>query len=299
MKKIKYIAILILSFMMTTSCTDDGGSSVIDLTEGGVPNVEKTPGTDTSLNYAALSNGGSVKIGVTLTVGRGDVASMNVVGFYTKGSKVEKAVLTSGITTFPTSVTYTEQDLYKAFSILNSPSDFDITDNLVISADVTLKNGTVLKMFTDEGEPLFGADIANSEQFSVLQEYTMVCPLDDASIFNGDYTVTQDDWADYKVGATIPVVYDAAFGTLKFKILNTNNPYVVNKTTSYMIVTIDPETANVTVTSNEIWNYGSYKATVTGEGSVSACTGDINLKLNFATDIYGVYENQTFNLSKK
>jgi len=296
MKKIKYIAVtFILAIMMVTSCTDDGGSSVIDLTEGAVPNVQKTAGTEKSLNYAALSTGGSIKIGVTLSVARGDVASMNIVGYYTKGTKVEKAVLTTGVTTFPTSVTYTEQDLYKAFTILNSPTDWGIADKLVISADITLKNGTVIKMFSDKGEKLFGADISNALIFSASQTYIMACPLNDASTFNGDYKVVQDDWQDYAKGDIVPVVYDAAFGTLKFKVLNKNNPYLVNAATSYMIVTIDPATANVTVTANEKFNYGGTQIyTCTGTGTVSACTGDINLKLLFNGS--GPY---TFNLSKK
>lgn len=296
MKKIKYIAVaLILALMMVTSCTDDGGSSAIKLTEGAAPNIKKTEGTETSLNYDALSSGGSIKIGVTTTVARGDVASMDIVGYYTKGSVVEKGVLKTGITTFPSSVTFDEKDLYKAFSILNSPSDFAITDKLLISTDITLKNGTVIKMFTDKGVKLYGADISNSLQFTVSQTYTMACPILNASTFNGDYKVTQDDWADYAKGDIVPVVYDPAFGTFKFKILNTNNPYIGNPDTSYMIVTIDPVTANVTVTSNETWDYG-VPITVTGKGTVSACTGDINLKLNFDP---GYASNQTFNLVKK
>lgn len=296
MKKIKFLTVtLILAIMMVTSCTDDGGTSKINFAEGAVPNVEKTAGTETSMNYAALKSGGSINIGVTVSVARGDVASMDIVGYYTKGTVVEKGVLTTGLTTFPASVTYTEVDLYKAFNILNTSADFAISDNLVISADITLKDGTVIKMFTDKGVKQFGADISNSLEFSASQRYIMACPLTDASTFNGNYKVKQDDWADYAVGEVVPVVYSAAYGTLKFKILNTNNPYVINKSTSYIIVTINPATAAVTVTSNEQWNYGGgFLTTVTGSGSVSACTGDINLKLLFS----GGGGPYTFNLSK-
>ncbi|PJJ10867.1 hypothetical protein CLU83_4342 [Flavobacterium sp. 1] len=295
MKKIKYIAVtLILALMMITSCTDDGGSSVTEFIEGAVPNVVKTPGTDASLNYAALKSGGSIKIGVTMSVARGDVASMNIVGYYTKGTVVEKAVLTTGVTTFPANVTYTEADLYKAFTILNTSNDFGITDNLVISADITLKNGTVINMFTDKGVKKFGADISNSLQFTASQTYIMACPITNAATFNGNYKVVQDDWQDYSKGDIIPVVYEAAFGTLKFKILNTNNPYLVNYSTSYIIVTINPATGAVTVTSNEGFNYGPGQVyTLTGSGNVSNCTGDINLKLIFNGS--GPY---TFNLTK-
>ena len=284
MKKIKYLATaLILSLTMVTSCTDDGGTSNQNFITGGAPNVQKTAGTEQSLNFDALSTGGSIKIGVTLSVARGDIASMNVVGYYYKGAAVEKGILTTGLTTFPTSVTYTEADLYKAFSFLTSPSDFSIADKLKISADITLKDGTVLSMFDDKGVPLYGADIANSLQFSVAQTYIMSCPILNASPFDGDYKIVKDDWADYVPGEIIPVVYDEAFGQFKFKILNTNNPYQVNAATSYLIVTVDPETAKATAVGNEPFDYGGGQTFVaTATGSVSACTGEITLKVDYS-----------------
>ncbi len=289
MKKIKYLATaLILSLTMVTSCADDGGTSNQNFIEGGAPNVKKTTGTEQSLNYDALSTGGSIKIGVTLTVARGDIASMDVVGYYSKGAVVEKGILTTGLTTFPTSITYTEADLYKAFSFLNGPSDFSIADKLKISAVITLTNGTVLNMFSNDGVPLYGADIANSAQFSVAQTYIMACPLLNASPFNGDYKVVKDEWKDYAPGEIIPVVYDEAYGQFKFKILNVNNPYQVNAATAYMSVTIDPETAKATVVGNEPFDYGGGDTyDCEGTGSVSACTGEITLKLFFSG--YGPY----------
>lgn len=123
------------------------------------------------------------------------------------------------------------------------------------------------------------------------------CPIVNASLFNGTYKVTKDEWADYAVGDLVPVVYDSTFGTLKFKILQTLNPYpdFVNKSTAYMIVTIKPTDGTVTVTSNEDWDYGGgFITTVTGTGNVGSCTGDINLKLNFS----GSSQNQAFNIVK-
>lgn len=105
-----------------------------------------------------------------------------------------------------------------------------------------------------------------------------------ATGFNGNYSVTLDDWADYTVGSTVPVEYDSSLGLYKFKILSTNNPYISNTTTSYMIVTVDPTTSTVTVNSNENFDYGGgFVVPVTGVGTVNFCTNSINLDLKFGT----------------
>jgi hypothetical protein len=185
--------------------------------------------------------------------------------------------------------------LFNVFAELNTASDIEIGDKMVVSADLTLSNGTVLKITNDDGTANYGQDIANSTEYSVIQEFVVSCPLDDASNFNGNYKVTQDDWADYAVNDIVPVVYNPADGLYTFRILNTANPFVVNSSTSYIIVTIDPSTSNVSVTSNEMWNYGGgFIVTVTGDGNVGSCTGDINLKLDFS----GSSQNQTLSLVK-
>lgn len=122
------------------------------------------------------------------------------------------------------------------------------------------------------------------------------CPLANASIFNGNYKVTVDGWQDYAVGATVPVVYNSADGLNTFRILSTTNPSIINRGVPYMIVTINPATATVvSITSNTIYNYGaSGTARVSaGSGTLSACTGDMNLKVTWGTS--GTYN---FNLVK-
>lgn len=276
------------------SCSNDGGTSVINFAEGAVPNIKKIANTDQGLNIAALKAGQNINIGLTVSVGAGDVESMDIIGVYTKGTVVEKAILKANVTGFPATVNITQTDLYNAFTLLNSANDVALSDKLAISADLKLKDGTVVKMFTDKGIANYGADVANSLVYSVLQNYIVSCPLTDASLFNGDYKVTQDTWQDYNIGDIVPVVYNAANGTLTFRILNKNNPYIANPNTSYMNCVIDPATSKVTVTANEVFDYGPGYGPTTGTGSVASCTGDINLTLAF-----GPYGGYKFNLVKK
>lgn len=77
------------------------------------------------------------------------------------------------------------------------------------------------------------------------------CSLEDASLFEGNYTVAADVWADYAVGDIVPVEYNPEDGAYTFRILATNNPYISNPDSAYMLVTINPEDGTATVTSNE------------------------------------------------
>lgn len=293
MKRVKIIFTGMLLAFISFSCENDGGTSVIDLSEGAVPNIKKIANTDKGINIVALKAGQNINIGLKVSVGTGDVESMNIIGVYTKGTVVEKATIKTNITGFPATVNISQIDLFNAFTILNSANDVDLTDKLIISADLKLKNGTIIKMFNDKGVANYGADVANSLEYSVMQEYIVSCPLTDASIFNGNYKVTQDTWQDYSIGDIVPVVYNPANGMLTFRILNTNNPYISNAATSYMICVIDPATSKVTVTANEIFDYGPGYGPTTGTGSVASCTGDINLTLAF-----GPYGGYKFNLVK-
>ena len=297
MKKIKLIITSMLFLLIAVSCEKDGGTSVIDFTEGGAPNIQKIATTDQGLNVVALKSGQNINLGLTIAVARGNVSSMDIVGFYTKGAVVEKAVLKANVTSFPPTENFTQTDLYNAFNLLNSANDVGLSDKLVISADLTLNDGTVIKMFTDKGVPNYGADIANSLQFKVSQTYIVSCPLTDASIFNGNYKVTADQWQDYSVNDIVPVVYNAANGLLNFRILSTTNPSATNAGTPYMIVTINPVTATVTkiVSSGPYFYPGDptgYSVTA-GTGTLSSCTGDMNLKVT-----WGAFGTYTFNLVK-
>jgi len=121
------------------------------------------------------------------------------------------------------------------------------------------------------------------------------CGLTDTSaIFNGDFEVTADTWEDYAIGAPVPVTPDPA-DPLSFRILSTNNPFVNNPTTSWMTVTVIDGDGNVTVQSNEDFDYGgSSQFEVTGAGKINTCTGDIDITIDFGSGFTGY----SFKLSK-
>jgi hypothetical protein len=94
--------------------------------------------------------------------------------------------------------------------------------------------------------------------------------------FSGTYKVVNDTWEDYSPGDLIPV--QAVAGTTnQFKILASNNPYISNAATAYMLVTVADNGA-ITVASNQPFNYGGANVfAVSGTGTVNFCTGAIDI----------------------
>jgi hypothetical protein len=286
-----------LLIMFAISCTkEDGGNRANGVIEAAVPNVVKTSGTDTALNLKSITNGTNINLGLTIDVARGNVKSMDLIGFYTQNGKTERGVLKKDITSFPSTVNLTQADLFNAFKTIKKASDINFADKLVVTTEIALNNGTIIKVFDENGVPNYGADISNSLKFATSQTYVISCPLDDASAFNGDYKVVIDDWNDYAKGDIVPVVYDPALGKLKFKILCKNDAGLINAATNFFIVEINPVDSSVKVTANEGFDYGDSGSpyTATGAGSVASCTGDINLKVSYS-GVGGVFK---FNLVK-
>ena len=108
------------------------------------------------------------------------------------------------------------------------------------------------------------------------------CAINVELLFNGNFEVLFDEWADYAEGDLIPVIPDPD-DSMSFRILSTNNPYIDNTATSYIKVTILDENGTVTAASNEDFDYGGgFVVPVTGSGSVNTCTGEILIDLDFS-----------------
>lgn len=183
MKNIKIIVTTLALIMSMVSCTNDGGDSHIDLQEGAVPNVQKDTSTDSFINLIAINEGESINLGITFEQALGTIKSLDVVAFYEKNGVVSKAVLKKGISTFPTTVNITENDIIAAFSTINSTADFTLGDKLTITADITNNAGNVIKILNDDGTPNYGQDISNSLVYKVLQTYFVSCPSDLAGTY--------------------------------------------------------------------------------------------------------------------
>lgn len=171
-----------------------------------------------------------------------------------------------------------------------SDGEYSASDKFVLRFEMILTDG---RKFSSNNA---SATVTGGSYFSSPFQYSaqFFCPLADASIFNGTYTVSEDIWQDYAPGATVPVVYDPSDGPYTFRILSTNNSAISNATTSYIKVTINPADGTVTAESNEDFDYPGFAILpVTGVGTVGTCTGDIDLVLDF-----GPYTENNLKLTK-
>jgi len=167
--------------------------------------------------------------------------------------------------------------------------DYEATDQFVIRLESVLTDGRVFTNRTN-GNVAGGSFFESPYQYSVQ----FFCFLTDVDpLFNGKFIVVVDTWADYAPGDEVPVIPDAN-DPLSFRILASNNPYINNPNTAYMLCKVNPEDGTITVTSNEPFDYG-VDIPVTGSGVLGTCTGDISI--NPLT--FGAYGDWVFQLVKK
>ena len=318
MRKI-ILTLSLVNLILLSSCTPKDGpvpKSVSDISfnqNGAIPDVKKTTPIVASINPASLAFGaGTFNLGlivdlpVTINNNRDQVQSMDVVAFYKRGSTIEKAVLQSNITTFPTTVSYTPTDFYNAFTLLNNAADFtkDYTtaDVIRISTDIYYKNGTKTVTLQDR---LLNNNFITSYAVGTIQgvftqllptpipvtpfvAYTITCPLTDASTFVGNFKVLEDERGSFPVGSTVAISSVAGpTNTFKFTISFASSTAIANAATSSLLCTINATGAITSIVPSQQFNYGTIAtpnnvtiSNVAGSKVVN-CSGEVSLKLNY------------------
>lgn len=189
---------IILAFMMLAtfiiSCDDDGGTSKIDIQEGGVTNITKNTNFSEIIDLNDIRNGDEVQIGFDVDVFYGNVVSADVVGFYkTSNDLFGPVTLVSGITQFPTEVTLDQDDIIAAFAELNSRDDIQLADELIVSTRLLLADGSEINLINNDGTRNYGSDIHTSAFFNAQVSYPVSCPSDLGGVYN---VVTNGDNTD-------------------------------------------------------------------------------------------------------
>ncbi|MGS0748177.1 hypothetical protein [Halpernia sp. GG3] len=181
-------------------------------------------------------------------------------------------------------------------------------DYTIANKTITLKNGTATGSFPiillESGATLAGKSIAFKLQSNSLKNanfnqdfklnISLACPFVNTK-FTGNYKVVTDTWQDYNVGDLVPVTPGTAANQIFVRA--TNDPYVQNGASAYMILTVAAD-GTFTVVSNTNFVYSAANGgplAVTGSGKVDRCSGDITINpLN-----YGNYKNYVFVLKKQ
>ncbi|MBC3759359.1 hypothetical protein H7U19_13150 [Hyunsoonleella sp. SJ7] len=207
MKNFKYLFYLLAVTVLSVSCENDGGTSVIPLNDGAVPNMTKSATTDAFFNLIRLNNGENVSVSFNAEVAQGTPASADIIGIYnTADGNTYSATLFSDVS-LPQDFTISISDLVSAFAELSTSDDIKVGDALTLSARFTMADGTVLNILNDDGSSGTGANIRTTVLFTTVITYPVSCPSDLAgeysAITNGDNTDGQPPAVDLAYDVTI------------------------------------------------------------------------------------------------
>lgn len=294
MKYFKIISLFILTLLLS-ACSDEDNQLSTDVNDTGI--FLRTISNNSTL--FTPDSFASSKIDLTLELGGNsaeqNLSVVNVYVTYKDSENVftgpEKLFVSYGLGDFVKDGTsgllrknfvYTTPQIFAALGITNNLV-YDDSDGITIRFEAVAKDG---KKFTNTN---LGQELTTAFYKSpFIYDFTVLCPYN-SNMYNGDYEVVEDTWADYSAGDTVPVV--SGPNTNQFKILSTNNPYLVN-TSSYILVTVTNTTSGiVTISSNEVFDYGPSFGTVavSGSGSINLCNGDINLTgIMYGTSTYSL-----------
>jgi len=230
MKNLKIILITIVVTCLNFSCEDNGGTSIIPLNDGAVPNMVKSTTTDSFFDLVKVLSGENVTVSFRAEVAQGNPASVDVVGIYRSSLGPVYATTLFSNVTLPQDYDISINDIVVAFDEINSSDDILLGDILTITLRFTMADGTVLNIINDDGNNNVGTNIqTNVDLFTYAINYPVSCPSDIggtylvsstgigccgvAPITNHQYTVTVTDngggsytLSDYSGGA-----YDGLF----------------------------------------------------------------------------------------
>jgi len=281
MKKNIYYFILAVSVLFTACKKNDGSiSKDYSLDRTPQPQVNKSTGSQAIdvLNLDAFS--ASYTVGVFNT---GDVApsKMDIV-IRKNGLNSSVKVLQAGVTTFPSTFTLTSAQLATLFG-----TPVVLNDSYDISADVYTQSGKKFEAYpTIPGVPSafgFGSGVGSQPGASLAIQYKAICAYN-PSIYEGNFVVIDDAWADFLPGDVIELtrIDDTHFSMLF--------PAAISPVP--VVITINPLDNSASVAKQSTgtgWNYGppGYPGSfVVTAGSASAsfvspCDQTLTLALNY------------------
>ena len=289
MKKIIIFSLLLTSFAAVfNSCKKEDNAKLPDLIRAPLPLLTKDPGGDAVISGQEPQNF-TGKFVVDMYFPNDVKPQKADVVVIRNGNKAVVKTIQADVTSFPSTVEVTGTQLATLFGV-----PIVAGDNFQIGVDLTTADGYKFEAFPVTGNAYASGTAAQPGSSTTIQ-YVAVCEFDNAS-FNGNYTVQQDDWADFAVGDLVEVKPGA--GDNEISILAYPSPaYGENR--KPMIIKVDPVSYAVTIDQQVIGDYFGAPpgATARGTGTVNPC-GD-NITLLVTINIGGTdYEDNVLILAK-
>jgi len=278
---------LIFSFLLgaliISGCRKDDNPKVPDFEKVPVPLITLAEG---SLDKIPVSDPASYS--ATIVIDRyfkNSPAPKQLDVFIIKnGDVTNQKPLQEGITSFPTNITVTGQQLIDFFGPV------EIGDQFTIGADVTTLGGSKIIAFSAD-HTTYAPGIFNMPGSSPELNLIAACVFDPANFTTGDYEVVVDEWEDYTPGDIITVTQiDDTHYSFEYAADNPNP----------IIMEVNPETSEVTVAPVMYGDYGGAEATAKSvEGSeVDPCDTSFHLILNHDLPDFGFNGDFAITLKK-
>lgn len=276
--KIIYSFFAVLVFI--ASCRkEDNPLLPDDLQKAAIPQLSKDPSGDQSISSQDID--GFVGKVVIDQYFKNDHSFKSFEAVVIKnGVNSTAQVLQSDITSLPATVTFTSAQLTSLFGAPPAPGD-----NYIIGANVILQSGQKIEAFPADGLPNYDPNIFAMPGLGPLTvSYAVFCPFD-ASQYDGDFVVVQDDWQDYFPGDVIQVtMIDATHVSFMYNAFDAQP----------IIVEIDPATNTTSVSKQYFGNYGPdfggfFAESIAGNPNnyVIPCNGTLSLVLDISSDVLG------------
>lgn len=175
----------------------------------------------------------------------------------------------AGISTFPTTINLTGQQLIDLFG-----SAISLGDKFEVGADVVTKDDVRWLAFPPVGTT-YAPGIANQPGSNTSLMFAAPCLFEPALYTEGDYEVIVDEWADYASGDVITVKkIDDTHYSFEYAASDPNP----------IIMIVNPADNSITVEPTMYGNYGGLEVTATGvpgqDSQVDPCDLSFSVKLN-------------------
>jgi hypothetical protein len=274
----KSIIFSFLAAMVLFACRKSDNPKIPELTEVPVPKLTAVANSDQAIDVANNPANFKANFDVGMLFPEGTKPQKVDVVVRKNGTGAAK-VVKADVTTFPTNVQVTGQQLINLFGPIA------LGDFFVFATDIYLTNGLKIEAFPATGVQ-FSGGTANIPSSAPTLKYTAICKYD-PTIYQGDFKVEVDDWADFSAGdiITLTKVSDNSFSWI--------DPFARNPVP--IIVTVNTGSNAVTIAKQLVgtsWVYSANPATypnptikTTGPNNfVSPCEKSVTMSLDYGVN---------------
>lgn len=269
---------LIFSFLLgvlfISACRKDDNPRVPDFQKVPIPLITLTEGAETSIpgdNPASFTS----SVVVDTYFKSGELPKQYDLVVMKNGDKSNVKVIQAGISTFPTSVTITGQQLIDLFG-----EPIALGDAFDIGADVITLGDKKFDAFPLGADITYAPGVGDLPGSSTSVRFSAPCLFVAADYTSGAYEVVVDEWQDYAPGDAVTVTkIDDTHYSFEYAADNANP----------IVMEVDPATNAVTVAPVMYGDYGGAQFTAKSvEGSkVDPCDVSFHLILNHNSPDYG------------